>query len=146
MLSLMPRRERGWMTRNPFEWFRGEFAPLFERAFPVIPFPEFRWEPHWNFEMEERENEYVFRAMVPGFEASELEVTMAGNVLTFRAEHRPAEKEPAVERPYARLERTLTLPPGVNLEAVEARVHNGILEVHVPRIPAIRPRRIEVKA
>jgi HSP20 family protein len=132
------------IPRNPFEWFHQEFAPLFERAFPVFPF-EARWEPHWGFETEERENEYVVRAEVPGFEASELEVTIAGNVLTLRAEHRRPEKEPAVERPNARLERVLTLPPGLNLEAVEARYHNGILEVHFPRTPEIRPRRIEVK-
>jgi HSP20 family protein len=134
------------MTRNPFEWFRREFAPLFDRAFSAMPFEETPWEPYRVFETEERENEYVVRVMVPGFEASELEVTLAGNVLTLRAEHRPAENEPAVERPHARLEQTLTLPPGVNLEAVEARVHNGILEVHIPRIPALQPRRIEVKA
>ena len=95
--------------------------------------------------MEERENEYVLRAEVPGFAASELEVTTAENVLTVRAEHRRAEKEPAGERPYARLERAITLPPGVNLEAIEARYHNGVLEVHIPRTPEVRPRRIEVK-
>ncbi len=146
MFSLMPRRERGMVPGNPFAWFRREVAPLFERAFPETPFAEFHWDAPWNFEMEERENEYVVRAIVPGFAANELEVTLAGDVLTLRAEHRPAEKEPAVERPYARLERTMTLPPGVNLEAIEARCHNGVLEVHIPRIPAVLPRRIEVKA
>lgn len=145
MFSLMPRRERGMMTRNPFEWFGREFAPLFDRAFPLFPF-ETRWEPHWGLETEELENEYVVRAEVPGFEASELEVTVSGNVLTIRAAHRRTEKEPAVDRPVARLERALTLPPGLNLEAVEARYHNGILEVHVPRMPEVQPRRIEVKA
>jgi HSP20 family protein len=144
MFTLVPRRERTPLTR-PFEWFAREFAPLFERAFPVLPF-EARWEPYWGFETEELPNEYVIRAEVPGFEASELEVTMTGNVLTLRAEHRPAEKEPAVERAYARLERTVTLPTGVNPEAVEARYHNGILEVHVPKTPEAMPRRIEVKA
>jgi HSP20 family protein len=133
------------MTGSPFAWLQREFAPLFERAFPMFPF-EATWEPRWGFEMEELENEYVVRAEVPGFEASELEITLAGNVLTLRAEHRRPENEPAAERPYARLERALTLPPGLNLEAMEARYRNGILEVHVPRIPEAQPRRIEVKA
>jgi HSP20 family protein len=141
MFNLMPMREREMMTRNPFAWFHREFAPLFERAFPVFPL-----EARWGFETEELENEFVVRAEVPGFEASELEVTIAGDVLTLRAEHRRPENEPAAERPMARLERALTLPPGLNLEALEARYHNGILEVHVPRIPEVRPRRIEVKA
>ena len=145
MFSLMPRRERE-ATRSPFEWLHREFAPLFERAFSSLPVEEFRWTPRWHAEMEERENEYVVRALVPGFEASELEVTLAGNVLMIRAERRPADNAAAVERPFARLERTLTLPPGVNSEAIEARVLNGILEVHVPRVPEALLRRIEVKA
>ena len=132
------------MTRNPFAWLEREFAPLFERAFPVSPF-EARWETRPAFEMEERENEYVVRVEAPGFEASELEVAVVNNVLTVRAEHPRAEAETTVKRPYARLERVLTLPTGVNLEAIEARCHNGILEIHIPRLPEALPRRIEVK-
>jgi HSP20 family protein len=145
MFSLIPRRERREMTRHPFEWVPREFAPLFERMFSALPI-EPLWETNWGLDAEERENEYVLRATVPGFEASELEVSVTGNVLTLRAEHRRPEGEPADERPVARLERTLTLPLGLNLEAIEARYRNGILEVHIPRIPEARPRRIEVKA
>jgi HSP20 family protein len=133
------------MARHPFEWMHRDFAPLFERAFSMLPL-EARWEPMWGLETEELENEYVVRVAAPGFEASELELSVTGDVLTLRAEHRPPENAPAVERPHARLERALTLPPGLNLEAVEARYRNGILEVHVPRIPAALPRRIDVKA
>ena len=148
MFNLMPRRERAEVAvRNPLDWFRREFASLFDRAFPAFPMPfEPLWENNWGFEMETRENEYVVRAEVPGFEASELEVTFAGNMLTIRAEHKPvaAEKE-AVERSTSRLERTMTLPTGINPEGIEARYHNGVLEVHVPMIPEATARRIEVK-
>jgi len=148
MFSLMPRRERGEVvSRSPFEWFPREFASLFDRAFPAWPVPfETRWEPRWGLETEERENEYVVRAEVPGFESSELEVNLTGNMLTIRAEHRPAgEKEAAVERPYGRLERTMTLPVGVNPERVEALYRNGVLEVHLPKAPEAVSRRIAVK-
>jgi HSP20 family protein len=149
MFSLMPRRVRGAMPRwEPFEELRREFAPLFERAFPVLPIPmETPWETPWGLAMEELENEFVVRAEVPGFEASELEVTLAGNVLTIRAEHgKPPEGEtPPPERRYARYERTVTLPEMASLEGLEAVYRNGILEVHVPRIPEARPRRIEVR-
>jgi HSP20 family protein len=132
---------------DPFEWFRREFASLFDRALPAWPAAfEAVWQPRMGLATEERENEYVVRAEVPGFEASELEVNLAGNILTIRAVHGEAPVEgAAVERPYGRLERTLTLPEGVNLEKVEARYHNGILEVHIPRTPEAQPRRIAVK-
>ncbi len=149
MFSLMPRREREEMTvRSPFEWFRREFPSLFDRVFPVWPAPfETRWEPHWGVEMEERANEYVVRAEVPGFEASELEVLFGNNVLTIRAEHRPpegAKPEAAAERPYGRLERTLTLPAGINPESVTAVYRSGVLELTLPKAPEAQTRRIAV--
>src|SRR6516162_1738533 len=148
MFNLMPRRERAEVVwRDLFDWFGREFASLFGRAFPVLPGPfEPLWETNWGFEMETRENEYVVRAEMPGFEASEVEVLLTGNMLTIRAEHKPvaAEKE-AVERSTSRLERTMTLPTGINPEGIEARYHNGVLEVHVPMTPEATARRIEVK-
>ena len=144
MFALMPWRARRAARENALEMVRREFAPLFERAFPAWPIPFEA--PRWGLEMEEMENEFVVRAEVPGFEASELEVLVTGEMLTIRAEHpRNAAEGEATERPYGRVERTMTMPAGVNREAVEARYHNGILEVHLPKAPEARPRRIEVR-
>jgi HSP20 family protein len=147
MLGLVPRR-RGrtalarW-EREPFETLRREIASFFE-----FPWSRMTWEPEpWGFETEEGEKEIVLRAEMPGFEVGEIEVSLRGSELTVRAEHRePAEGEAKEEREYARLERTVTLPPGVEPERAEARYHSGVLEVHVPRTPEAMPRRIEVKA
>jgi len=95
--------------------------------------------------MEEKENEVVLRAEVPGFEMKELDVTVRGDELTILAEHKEPAKGEAVERRQARLERSVTLPSGVEPEKIEATYRNGVLEVHVPRIPEAKPRRIEVK-
>jgi HSP20 family protein len=136
---------------TPFELLRREFGPLFDRAIPgwLAPF-ETAWvetEP-WRFDMEETDHEFVVRAEVPGFEPKELEVRLTGGVLTMRAEHAeaaPAEANAPVERRHSVWERTVTLPPGIVAEKVEARCHNGVLEVHVPKAPELAPRRIEVK-
>jgi HSP20 family protein len=149
MFTLTPRRSERPMasvpTRreySPFDLLRHEFASLFDRAFPVWPFgPNWELEP-LGFEMEEEENEVVLRAEVPGFEMKELEVTVRGNELTILAEHKEPEKGKAADR---RLERSMTLPPGVNQEKIEAICRNGVLEVHVPLVPEAKPRRIEVK-
>jgi HSP20 family protein len=99
----------------------------------------------WGFDMEERENEVVVRAEVPGFEPTELDISLQGNTLTVRAEHAEPAKGETGERRHARLERSMTLPTGVDPEKVEARYRNGVLEVHIPRSPEAKPRRIEVK-
>jgi HSP20 family protein len=158
MFSLMPRRrakgaENLLVPREyiPFDLLRREFAPLFNRVFAGLPVPfEPPWEmtEPWGFTVEEKEKEIVVRAEVPGFEASELNVHLTGEVLTLRAEHKEetkAEGEVPLEGRYGRLERTLILPPGIEPEKVEARYHNGVLEVHVPRTPEAAPRSIEVK-
>lgn len=157
MFSLMPRRrerrEGPLMMREhiPFAFLRREFGPLFDRVFPAWPVPmevfETEVEP-WRLEMEEMEREFVVRADVPGFELNELEVLVSGGVLTIRAERREkarAEGETPVERRHERWERAMMLPEVIVPESIEARYHNGVLEVHVPKAPAIAPRRIEVK-
>jgi HSP20 family protein len=158
MFSLMPfrrdRREGRTLVpreHTPFDLLRQEFAPLFERFFAPWPVPfEAPWaemEP-WRLEMEEKEHEFVVRAEVPGFEPKEIEVKLTGDVLTIKAEHTEevkGEAEKPVERRYGKWERVVTLPAGVEPEKVEARYHNGVLEVHVPKAPGLEPRRIEVK-
>jgi HSP20 family protein len=75
-------------------------------------------------------------------------VRLTGDLLTMRAEHTEpavAEAKEPVERRHDVWERTVTLPLGIVPERVEARCHNGVLEVHVPRAPELAPRRIEVK-
>lgn len=140
MTGALARREL-----TPFDLLHREFASLFDRAFPVWPFePTPELEP-WGLTMEEKENEVVLRMEVPGFEAKELEVSMRGDELTLKAEHTEPEKGEAVERRHARLERTVTLPTGIEPEKVAASYRNGVLEMHVPLTLEAKPRRIEVK-
>jgi HSP20 family protein len=157
MFSLMPRRARreggplALREHTPFELFRREFGPLFDRAFPnwLAPFEPawFEMEPR-RLDVEETDREYVVRAEVPGFAPNEIEVRLTAGVLTMRAEHAEpanAEAKEPVERRHSVWERTVTLPPGIVPERVEARCQNGVLEVHVPKAPELAPRRIEVK-
>jgi HSP20 family protein len=123
----------------PFDLLGREFASLFEPFFPVREL-----EP-WGFEMEEKEGEVVVRAEVPGFEPKEIEVVLLGNILTIRAEHKEPVKGEKVEAPKAKLERSITLPIGVNPEKIEALYRYGVLEVHVPLIPEAKPRHLVVK-
>jgi HSP20 family protein len=132
-----PRIRSGYY---PFDLFGREFASLFEPFFPVRGF-----EP-WGFEMEEKEGEIVCLAEVPGFEPKEIEVILLGNVLTIRAEHKAPGNGKKVEPPEAKLERSITLPTGINPEKVEALYRYGVLEVHVPLAPEAKARHIVVKA
>lgn len=153
MFALRPRMRRTTellpRTEMPFGWMPEEFSNLFNRlvaSWPVIETPE--WQFPWNVTTEENEKEVVYRFELPGFEMEELKVEVLAETLTIEAEKKePAEKKPEEkpERTYAHVKRTLTLPPYVDAEKVEARYHNGVLEVHLPRKPEAVGRRIEVK-
>ncbi len=145
MLNLMPvRRERPIMNPRfrqgyyPFDLLGRDFASLFEPFFPVQEL-----EP-WGFEMQQKEGEVIVTAEVPGFEPKEIEVILLGNVLTVHAEHKEPAKGEKVVYPPAKLERSITLPTGINPEKVECLYRYGVLEIHVPLIPEAKPRHIAV--
>jgi HSP20 family molecular chaperone IbpA len=139
--GLVPRRT------GPFGLLPAEADVLLNRllgrwAIPEEWFPE---TPSWA--VTELEKEVVYRIALPGFEVGEIELTIVGDEMTLRAEHRVPEEAPANREapPYARVELTVTLPAGLEAERMEARFRNGLLEVHIPRVPAAVPRRVEVK-
>ena len=150
MFPLMERAERGLRREsNPLSLLREEVDSLFDRFFKgwMVPEDVFREMPAW--EWEETEKEFVGRVPVPGFEPAEIDVRLHDNVMTIKAEHREEKgkaKEGPVESHYGRLERTVTLPEGTNPEKLEAHYRNGMLEIHVPRVPEAAPRKIEVKS
>jgi len=144
MFALMP-----WTRRSdllPRIDFPDDIGTLVDRLFtnlPEIKMPE--WPSRWGLTTEETDKEFVLRFELPGFEPPEVKVELSGDRLMIEAEHKsPEEKtEERSERSYAK--RTITLPPDVNLESVEAAYRNGVLEVHAPRKPEALGRRIEVK-
>jgi len=151
MFGLMPwtrrRTELLPRTETPFEWVPDEFERLWNRmvSLPIMEAVEPMY--RWNTTMEEKENEIVVRAELPGFTSEEVRVELLGNRLTIEAEHRAAEEgTERREREHTHFRRVMTLPTGIVAERVEAAYRNGVLEVHVPRTPEAMPRRIEVKA
>jgi HSP20 family protein len=137
---------------DPFSLMRREFDTLFDRLFGRWPGPGGDWGvPGWGLDVEDAGQEVVVRAEAPGFEATDFDVQVSGDVLHIQAhtgqEVPEGEKEgrPARQR-YGHFERRVTLPAGTDVDKVEARYRNGVLEVRLPKTPEALGRRIEVKA
>ena len=94
-------------------------------------------------------NSICIRADLPGVDPKEVELTVKDNQLTLKGE-RKAEKEQqngnrlAQEVQYGSFVRTFTLPEGVTAEELQARYHNGVLEVTVPLPAAKLPKKVPV--
>lgn len=131
---------------GPFGLLPTEVDMLLDRFLRRWAIPEewFREGPVW--EVSETEKEVLYRIALPGFEVGEIALSIVRNEMTLRAEHRVPEEAPANRGapPHECVELTVTLPAGLEPERMEARFRNGLLEVHVPRVPAAVPRRVEV--
>ena len=111
--------------------------------------PVSRWVPAVDV-MEEKER-FVLRADVPGVAATDIDVNMEDGVLTVSGE-RHAESRDDIdglrrfERASGRFSRRFTLPETADAEHIAAKSANGILEVTIPKLPQVQPRRITVEA
>ena len=95
-------------------------------------------------------NSICIRADLPGVDPKEVELTVKDNQLTIKGE-RKAEQEQqngnriSQEVQYGSFARTFTLPEGVTAEELQARYHNGVLEVTIPLPAAKLPKKVPVQ-
>jgi HSP20 family protein len=129
-----------------------EFDRLLDRLFEPWPLTglEEMDLPVWDVAMEDAGKELVVRMEAPGFEAREFEVEVVDDTLTVRVvreekKEKEEKEEKEREEKVVRLFRSILLPAGIDKEKVEARYRNGILEIHLPKLPEALGRRIEVK-
>ena len=106
-----------------------------------------RWYP--AMDLVETEDHFVLKADLPGVAESDVKVELEDNVLTIAGERR--HEEEAKSGGYYRLERatgvfsrSLTLPEGVDPEAVQASFDKGVLEVRIPKPAERKPRRVAI--
>jgi len=106
-----------------------------------------RWMP--AMDLVETEDSFVLRADLPGMKEDDVKIEFEDGTLTVSGE-RKAEHETKnegyyrVERAFGSFSRSLTLPQGVDAEAVTANFENGVLEVRIPKPEERKPRRIEI--
>lgn len=104
----------------------------------------------WNPSVDFRENdsELLFTIELPGFEKSEIDISLNNGVLTISGERKFDEENRKeyrrVERWYGKFNRSFRLPETVDAEKVEANLKNGLLTVRLPRKEEARPRQIPV--
>lgn len=96
-------------------------------------------------------DELVIKADLPGARPEDVEVSIAGDTLTIEGESKDETEVKRdgyylKERRYGSFSRSLTLPPGLNSDKVEARFENGVLTLIVPKAEEVKPKQIKIKA
>jgi len=99
----------------------------------------------------EEKDRFVLRADVPGVKPENIDVNMENGVLTVAGERNEETREEhegmrRVERINGRFFRRFSLPDTANAEQISAKSKDGILEVVIPKQPAVQARRITVES
>ena len=101
---------------------------------------------HVAVDIRDEGDKFVLEADLPGFAPGDVEIVAAPERLTLKGKRKAANDKSALHRErndYA-FERRFELPRGIDLEAVEAKLDNGVLTVTLPKRAADRPRTIAV--
>ena len=131
------------------EPFSNEVNRLFNTLFEGGEGQAQRWVP--SMDLVEAEDHFVLKADLPGLAEEDVSIEVQDNTLTLsgerKAEHEECEKGwYRVERSFGRFSRSLTLPQGVNPDAITANFDRGVLEVRIPKPEERKPRRISIGA
>ncbi|HVM52504.1 MAG TPA: Hsp20/alpha crystallin family protein [Acidimicrobiales bacterium] len=85
---------------------------------------------------------------LPGFTADQVDLTVERNQLTLTAERRWEKREGeewlVAERPAGTFRRQLLLGDNLDTDRLEARFHDGVLEVRIPIAEAAKPRKVTI--
>jgi HSP20 family protein len=106
-----------------------------------------RWIP--AMDLVETEDSFVLSADLPGVSESDVNIEVEDNVLTISGERKSEHEDRKagyyrVERSYGSFRRSLTLPEGVDPEAVKATFDKGVLQVTVPKPEQQTPRKVQI--
>jgi HSP20 family protein len=97
-------------------------------------------------DVRETEDAYLVMVDLPGVKSQDVTIEVEDQVLTISGSRAPVEtgELQRVERPYGSFVRSLTLPKGVDSDAIMADYRDGVLELRIPKPAEARPKKIEI--
>ncbi len=106
-----------------------------------------RWVP--AMDLVETDDHFVLRADLPGLSEEDVSIELEDRVLTISGERKSEHEDRRegyyrVERAFGSFSRALTLPEGVDPDAVEAHFDRGVLEVRIPKPEERKPRKVAI--
>lgn len=106
-----------------------------------------RWLP--AMDLVETPDHYVLRADLPGLADGDVNVQLEDNVLSISGERKAEHDDQQegyyrLERAFGAFSRSLTLPEGVNPDAVQAHFDRGVLEIAIPKPEQRKPKTIQI--
>jgi HSP20 family protein len=107
-----------------------------------------RWIP--AMDLVESGDEYVLTADLPGLSQDDIAIEFEDNVLTVSGERKAEHSDRKegyfrLERATGTFSRSLTLPEGVDADAVTATFDRGVLEIRIPKPEQRKPKKVAIQ-
>jgi HSP20 family protein len=146
-MTLMP-----WTPMDNLQSFQHEMNRMFEDFFrggngEAAGTGLSSWTP--AVDIHETDDGFVIKAELPGVSKDDVSIEVHQNTLTLRGQrkHESAvknERYHRVERAYGTFQRSFVLPAMVDHDKVQATYKDGVLELHLPKSEAAKPKRISI--
>lgn len=103
-----------------------------------------------SMDVSETGKEIIVNAELPGMDATNIDISVRGSVLTLKRERKREYEEGdenlhRVERRYGAFSRSIGLPAEVDSEKAEATYKDGVLRLILPKTKEESVRKIQVK-
>jgi HSP20 family protein len=146
-MSLLPKRQ---IDRTVGLTLRDEVNRIFEDFLTdgALGIPPGEWMP--ALDISETDTQVMVKAEVPGIDARDIDVSIAGDTLTIKGEKKEetSKKEQnftQMERRYGFFQRSVTLPSAVEQSKISASYKSGVLSITMDKKEPSESRNIQVK-
>ncbi len=142
-------------TRQTLDHFRRSVDQLFENFYglPAETGRSVQGGSQWTFspvlETAWGDSTLNLRAILPGVTQQDLKVSVQNNQLIIEGERRTPEtfkNNAHAQLAYGKFYAAVTLPNGLNVDKLNARLQDGILDVQIPVSEQMKPRQIQIQS
>ena len=140
-----------WQPFHELETMRQQMDRLVESFWGAesLRKPEPAWAPACD--IIENKDEIVVKVEVPGMNEKDLSLNLSGDNLIIKGERKSEKDEQdkdksihRIERWYGSFQRVVPLPVSVDAGKIKANYQKGVLEVHLPKKPEVKPKEIPI--
>ena len=129
----------------------GEFngGPVLRAMWRRPVFEEAMWAP--AVDVLEKEDKFLVKVELPGVNENEVDISITGDMLTISGEKRSDSEVKKKgyyysESSFGSFSRSITIPSMVDIDKIEANYDKGVMEIILPKIPEVKPKKVHVVA
>ena len=130
-----------WNRVDDIFAFQHEVDRLFNQFWSELPTRPTAANSSPSFQVNASEDSWRIDIPIPGIDPKDVNLDVAGNTLSIRAESNSGDKEAGV----ARYEQSFTVPPFLDLDKLSASHRHGMLRLTLPLKESVKPRRVQIE-